>query len=690
TKIKAAKIRGVRSEGMLCSAKELALADDAAGLLVLDANASVGTPLREHLRLDDAVIDIDLTANRGDCFSVLGIAREVAARTGAGPLDEALDCVEPSIEATHDVALEDTAACPRFAGRVIATLSAGATTPDWLKERLRRSGLRPIHPVVDVTNYVMLEFGQPLHAYRLDKLAGPIRVRFAARSEKLTLLDGSELELDTDALVIADDSGAIGLAGIMGGLSTAVDAETTAIFLESAFFSPSAIQGRARRYGLHTDASVRFERGVDPSGQERAIERATALLGEIAGGQPGPIVVAEDPDAIPVRRPIALSPERIAAVLGTDIGNDLATELLQRLGMEVETVADGFVVTPPSYRFDIVIEEDLIEEIGRMVGYDAIPVTAGHGEVHLGTAPESQVTPERIADLLAARGFNEVVTYAFTEEHGQRAIAGDGPDVRLANPISQELNVMRRSLWPGLIRVARLNQSHQQLRGRYFEIGTVFAAEGTDVAETTRVAGLVIGARHPEHWEATSAESDYFDLKGDVEALLWLWRDAGRVSFVAAEHRALNPAKTAAIHYGDTRIGWIGALHPRLQNDYELKSTPVLFEFDLNAMPNAALPRAVEYSKYPTVRRDLAVIVDDAVPVAKLTKLVDETLGPALARRQVFDLYRGKGVDSGRKSVGIGLILQNASRTLTDDEADDMIHQVVRRLEHELGARIRN
>ena len=689
-KIKAARIRGVSSEGMLCSAKELALSEESAGLLLLDLDAAVGDDVRVHLKLDDQVIDIDLTPNRGDCFSVIGIAREIAARHGSEPLDESQDCIEPATDATYEVELADTAACPRFVGRVIAGIKADARSPDWLQERLRRSGLRPIHPIVDVTNYVMLELGQPLHAYRLDRLSGPIEVRFARSGESLTLLDETRLELDDDTLVIADQSGAIGLAGIMGGASTAVDAQTDAIFLESAFFAPKAIQGRARRHGLHTDASVRFERGVDPMGQERAVERATSILLEIAGGESGPIVVAEDESSLPQRNAVLLRESRIELLLGMEMPGDQVEQLLSRLGMELKVQADGWQVTPPSYRFDIAIEEDLIEELGRMIGYDNIPIIAGNSAVHLGRASESVVSDDELRDFLVARGYAETISFGFTDARTQTRITGSDSAVPLANPISQDLSVMRTSLWPGILRAARLNLSHQAPRYRLFEVGTVFQPDGDGVVESTSIAGLMTGSRQPAHWEGASPDTDFFDLKGDVEAMLSHWRGNEKFSLRLESHAALNPSRSTAIYQQEKRIGWLGELHPALQADLDLKQSIVLFELELTSINESTLPKFASFSKFPSSRRDLAVVVDESVSVADLTKHVVEVLGDSLQRYEIFDLYRGKGVDVGRKSVGIGLILQDASRTLNDEETDDMIQQVVRRLEQELEARIRN
>lgn len=687
--IRAAKIRGVRSEGMLCSARELGLAEESSGLLELDGRAVAGTDLREHLALDDFVLDVDLTPNRGDCFSVLGIAREIAARRGLEPLEESIDCIEPDHEQSFPVELADTRACPRFAARVISGLATGTRSPDWLRERLRRAGLRPIHPVVDVTNYVMLEYGQPLHAYRLDRLQGAIEVRMAQAGESLTLLNAAECKLDADTLVIADQSGPIGLAGIMGGTSTAVDGETVAILLESAYFAPKAIQGRARRYGLHTDASVRFERGVDPGGQERAIERASALLREIAGGQVGPLLLAEDPSHVPERLPIVLRSARIAARLGIELADEEIEQLLERLGLTVERNSGGWQVTPPSFRFDLAIEEDLIEEVGRLVGYDRIPVAPGRAEVRLGLAPESVVDQDRLEDLLVARGYSETIHFGFTSSVMQTMLTGKDPELRLRNPISQDLDVLRSSLWPGLLGTARLNFSHQASRCRLFELGTVFGADGGRVQESRLLAGLAAGARHPLHWDEAAAAIDFYDVKADLDALLAVWRRDAEFAYRRETHPALNPSRTAALYCDDRRIGWIGELHPRIETALEFRQKTVLFELDLAALGMAHLARFQSFSRLPSVRRDLAVIVDEAVAAADLTKVVRDTLGPTLKQLEIFDLYRGKGVDSGRKSIGIGLILQDASRTLTDEETDDMINKVVRRLEHELGARIR-
>ncbi len=529
-KIGAAELRGVKSHGMLCSAKELTLVDDTNGLLLLDADAPVGAPIVDHLRLADASFEINVTANRGDCFSVLGIARELAARRGKAFAEPAPASASASIADRLPVELNAGASCPSFVGRVIRGLAAGAKTPLWMRERLRRAGLRPIQPIVDVTNYVMLELGQPLHAYDLRKLDKRIEVRFANPGEALTLLDGRALVLGPDVLVIGDGRGAVGLAGIMGGQSTAVGDATTDVFLEAAFFAPSAIAGRARRYGMHTDASMRFERGVDPSGQRRGIERATALLLSICGGQPGPLTIAERAADVPRRPAVTLRRQRLDALLGLAVPEAQVSDLLTRLGMQVTARADGWQVTPPPVRFDITIEEDLVEEVGRMVGYDRIPATPALATERLGVATEHSVPAERLADVLVARGYSEAITYSFIDAELEALVNPGSEPIALANPLANDMAVLRRSLWPGLLYAARLNLNHQRPRLKLFEIGPQFAAEGAGVAQTTVLAGIAVGGRAPEHWDGASPEVDFFDVKGDVEALLQLTGRGDRVS----------------------------------------------------------------------------------------------------------------------------------------------------------------
>ena len=690
--ITAAELRGVRSNGMLCSARELELPDEVDGLLLLDADAPLGRPVAEHLKLDDAILEVNVTPNRGDCFSVLGIARELAARRGTALMRPE---PKPAAAATNElfpVALLAGEHCPRFVGRVLR-IRPGTRSPFWLRERLRRAGLRAIHPVVDVTNYVMLELGQPLHAYDLTKLSGRLEARFARAGESVVLLDGRKVDLSDDVLVIADARGPVGLAGVMGGQSTAVSDSTETIFLESAFFSPQALAGRARRFGLHTDASLRFERGVDPTGQARAMERASELLVAICGAQCGPTNVTDRPADMPTRSAVRLRRQRAAALLGIAVPDRRIEQIFERLEMRVEREADGWRVTPPPFRFDIAIEEDLIEEIGRMIGYGEIPSTPGAPTAVLGLATETRVSPERIADLLAARGYAEVVTYSFVDPELDAAVAPGAKPAALANPIASDMAVLRSSLWPGLIAAARANLSHQRARFKLFEIGQQFEAVGEGVRETAVVAGLAVGKRSPEHWDGQAPNVDFFDVKGDLEALLQSTGRSNDFRFLPAAHPALSPGRTASILLDDAIVGWLGALHPNLQKRIDrpqhASGAAIAFALQIEPVFAARVPAFRSYSKFPSIRRDLAVVVDEQTPVATITKLANEAAGPWLQHVVVFDVYRGGGVDSSRKSIGLGLILQDVSRTLTDADADQTMQNVMARLERELGARIR-
>ncbi|HEX6998795.1 MAG TPA: phenylalanine--tRNA ligase subunit beta [Gammaproteobacteria bacterium] len=691
--IGAAEIRGVTSAGMLCSAKELELSDDGAGLLVLGDDAPPGEPLARYLGLDDTVLDVNITPNRGDCFSVLGIAREVAALLNLPPpasrRGAAGDRLVEPLDARFPVTLGAGPACPRFAGRVVHLERRVARSPMWLRERLRRAGVRAIHPVVDVTNYVMLELGQPLHAYDLTKLAGGIDVRFARAGERLVLLDGRDVSLEPDMLVIADGSGPVGLAGIMGGASTAVEAETSQIFLESAFFAPSAIAGRARRLGLHTEASLRFERGVDPEGQAPAIERATELLAAICGARVGPLVVTERTADLPRREPVTLRRQRLTALLGMPLEDGEVEEALRRLQMRVTPRDEGWLVVPPSFRFDVAIEEDLVEEVGRVVGYDRIPQTPALVEEAPASAGESRVALDRQIDLLAARGYHEVITYGFVDPELDALVTPESPQVEVANPISADLAVMRQSLWPGLLLAARQNLHRQQTRLKLMEAGTVFALRGERVHERQAIAGVAAGERRAEHWDGAAEEVDFYDVKGDVEALLALTGRAEEFRFEPAQHPALTPGRTARITAGGETAGWLGVLHPQIQKRLDLRRPAVLFTLDLDAAGAARKPASRPYSRFPFVRRDLAVVVDEQVPAERLVQIALDAGGRLVQRVVVFDVYRGPGVDSGRKSVALGLILQDAYRTLTDADADDTVRSVTQRLARELGARIR-
>jgi len=689
-KLKRAKLRGVESAGMLCSIAELGLGEESDGIMELPADAAPGTSLGELLGLPDTVIDIDLTPNRGDCFSVLGVAREVATFTAATLTDPAVAPVAAGTDDEHPVRVQAPDRCPRFIGRVVRGIDAGARTPLWMQERLRRSGVRAIHPVVDVTNYVLLEYGQPLHGYDLGLLQGAIQVRAGEPGESLELLDGRTVEVDDDVLTIADDRGPIGLAGIMGGASTAVSEATVDVLLEGAFFAPEALAGRARRFGLHTDASMRFERGVDPAGQRRAIERATALLVAIAGGTPGPVTEVVDEEHLPERPAVVLRRERLARVLGVALDDDEVRGILERLGNAVTVTGEGWRVTPPTFRFDIGIEEDLIEEVARVHGYDEIPEIRTRGALGLPSVTETAVDRGRVRSAMVDRGYHEALTYSFVDPRRQAEIMGEAGALALANPISSELSVMRSSLLPGLLEALARNLSRQRERVRLFEIGACFAGEEGAVVETSRLAAVACGPVLPEQWSAGERAADFYDMKSDLEAAVALTGGADRLRTERAGHPAMHPGQCAAVLRDGERLGHIGRLHPGLAARLDLPDSVVLFELDFAAAFAANVPVSAPISRFPSVRRDIAVLVAEAVAVGDLTDALAGIGDGSLREVRVFDVYRGKGIEEGLKSVALGLILQETSRTLTDDEADGAVRSAVQILEREFGAKLRD
>jgi phenylalanyl-tRNA synthetase beta chain len=687
--IRRASLRGVESAGMLCSGRELGLSDEHEGILELPAELETGMALREALGLEDVILTLNLTPNRGDVQSVLGVAREIAALADRELAPPRMSPVPARGKTVFPVRLAAPADCPRFAGRVIEGIDPDARTPGWIRERLRRAGLRPISPVVDVTNFVMLELGQPLHAYDLRRLVSGIEVRHARADERLTLLDGREIVLEADLLVIADRSGPIGLAGIMGGEKSGIESGTTAIFLEAAFFTPGAVAGRARRYRLSTDASQRFERGVDPCGQERAIERATQLLTAIAGGTPGPTVVTEAEPGQRSRQSVPLRPAQAARLLGVEIPRSEIEAILRRLGMQVVKAGDALGVVPPSHRFDISIEQDLIEEIGRIYGYDRIPGSDARMPQRAQPATEQAVTRERLRLLLVDRGYQEAITYGFADARLQRLLFPDERALTLTNPISAELGEMRVSLWPGLIEACRFNLRRQQNRIRLFEIGTRFEFEATRLIESQSIAGIVTGPVLPEQWGAENRDADFYDVKSDVESLFALTGRSSAISYVAATHASLHPGRSARILDGRTPVGWMGQLQPELARKLELRDAPWLFEIAIEPSFFSEVPVFKEISRFPAIRRDLAVVVDESVTLDAVRESVNLAAKGLLRELHVFDVYRGKGVEPGRKSVALGLILQETSRTLTDGEVDALIAAVIERVKSDLKAGIR-
>jgi len=691
--IRKAKLRGVESAGMLCSAAELGIEEadadaPAPGLLDLDPGLVPGTPVAEALALDDQILDLKITPNRADCFSVLGVARDLAATTNVEFRGLDVPAVVPTDETVFAASIDNPADCPVLALRCVRGLRTGMRSPLWLRERLRRSGIRPIHPVVDVTNLVMVETGQPLHAYDLGRLASPLVVRRAHAAEELQLLTGPVVALDEGCLVIADADGAVGIAGIMGGKRTAVSAGTTDILLESAHFTPTVIAGRARRLGLQTDAATRFERGVDPSAQVRALERATMLLQAIVGGAAGPCQAIGP--GVPPRAAVTLRRDRLERVLGHRIPDDDVGGILDRLQLANARTDDGWLATPPAFRFDIDAEIDLIEEVARVHGYDRIPARAGHQPTRLGSAPGNTADLGEVRSVLVQRGYQEAMTYSFVAGEIDGLLAGGGAGVALQNPLSAELGMLRRSLWPGLLQALQHNLARQQQRIRLFESGIRFKPGATGLDEESVVAGLVAGSVDPEQWGEPARRVDFFDLRADVEAVLATVAPALPCIWQAARHPALHPGQCAELLRDGRHLGWVGALHPTLVQHFDLDHAPLLFELDSVSLLKTRPGRYTGLSRFPTVRRDIAVVVADDTPVGRLSEAAREAGGARLVDVVVFDIFSGRHVEAGQKSVALGLILQETSRTLTDADADEIVGGVVQRLARDFNARIRD
>ena len=686
--VRKTKIRGVESSGMLCSQRELGLGDDHSGLWSLPPGTAVGAAISRLLELPDQVLELDLTPNRGDCQSVIGVAREVATLNQLTFAVQAPSPIAAVTGETFAVELAAGDACPVYVGRVIRGISSTARTPLWMCERLRRSGVRPLHPVVDVTNYVMLELGQPMHGFDLARLSGGIVVRWAEQGEKLTLLDGREISLDDSSLVIADHDRAHALGGVMGGESSAVSTETVDVFLESAFFAPQVIAGKARSFGLHTDASHRFERGVDPAIQAQAMERATGLLIEIVGGKPGPLIEMRLEHGVEASA-VTLRSARIKRVLGIEIAPERVEAILRGLGMKVEGTDTGWAVRPPSFRFDISIEEDLIEEIARIHGYDQIPEDAALAPVCLPSITETRLAAERAAQILVDRGFHEVVTYSFIDAESQSRFEPDVTPAVLANPLSEDLAHMRVSLWPGLVKVAKDNASRQQDRVRIFESGVKFVTQENELKEINVVSGLLLGNVEPEQWGASPRPADFFDIKSDISAIIRQTGRYGALEYLKSSHPALHPGRCARVVVDGEATGWLGQLHPALASRYGLDGEVYVFELEADKALAANVPASAPISRYPAVRRDIAVVVDEALQVADIVATARDEAGALAKSVFVFDIYRGSAIDSGRKSVALGLILQESSRTLTDEDADKTVSAVVARLERNYNAKIR-
>lgn len=697
TRIRAASLRGVESAGMLCSARELGLSDASEGILELPEDAPIGIDLRRYLQLDELVLDVNVTPNRGDAMSILGLAREIAALAGT-TLKQPLPALTPaaatsSARAPLAITLEPQGGAARMAGCILRAADNTRPTPLWMRERLRRCGLRSISPVVDVTNYVMLELGQPIHAYDLAKLDGGLTARRARLRERLNLLDGRELRLDETTLVIADERKAVGLAGIMGGADTAIEHGSRDIALEVGWFKPAAVAATARRLSISTDASQRFERGVDWAGQERALERARQLISEITGAAAEPPALAQLVHDLPLATEVALRAKQLERLLGCVVPAEQVEDRLRKLGMRVQRQASAWRVKPPSWRFDIAIEADLIEEIGRLGGLDAIPTT----DALLPMAPralDSNVVPEEVVmRTLAARGYHEAVTYAFVDPALQARLFPEQPAVELANPLASDRAVMRVSLWPGLIAAARENLRRQADRVRLFEIGVRFLPVPDGAAPRYReqklLGGIALGTRLPEQWGEKSRPVDFYDVKADVLNALRLRAGGGTLRFEAARTPCLHPGRSARVLSDEQELGVVGELHPALVRALELNAPPILFELDYIGSFHGKAPRFCEISRFPQIRRDLSLTLPEAVTFASVAERVTVAAPSLLKELRLFDVYQGEGVDSGRKSIAIGLILQDLSRTLTDEDADRVVTAVLRELQTTLDAKLR-
>ncbi|MGI9289504.1 MAG: phenylalanine--tRNA ligase subunit beta [Pseudomonadales bacterium] len=688
--IKTAKLRDVESQGMLCAQAELELGEASDGLWELPQDAALGQPLADYFDLPDNVFDIDLTPNRSDCLGLAGVAREVGVLNKLSVSHPAIAPVAAKIDDTFPVSLQAAAECPRYVGRVIRNVDLSRAAPLWLQERLRRAGMRSIDAAVDVTNYVMLELGQPMHAFDLDQLDQGIVVRKAKNKEELTLLDEQSLTLDENCLLIADHSKPLALAGIMGGADSGVSTTTQHLFLEAAFFSPTPIAGRARAYGLHTDASHRFERGVDWQLQHLAMERATQLLLDIVGGEAGPLSEAASEEHLPSAKPITLRRSRIGKILGFELDDAEVEDILQRLGSTVEVTPDGWCVVAPSFRFDLAIEADLLEELARIYGYNNLPSRNLLVPQKFRRSAESLLPSASVKRQLLGRGYQEAVTYSFIDPVMQAQFDPAVKPVVLANPISSEMSVMRTSLLPGLVQALAYNVARQQQRVRLFETGQRFIKSNEDLLQDKMLAGVACGERWDKEWANEKAELDFFDVKGDVESLLSLTGRRQDYRFEAAEHPALHPGQTAALHLNGKEVGIMGALHPRLVSENDLSAEIYLFEISLQALLQGILPSYGKISKFPEVQRDLAILIDKDVESSVISGDVREIAGEQLTDMTIFDVYDGQGIAEGKKSLGLGLTLQDHSRTLTEQEVSKCLDKVVASLEQKFGATLRN
>ena len=691
-KIKSAKLRGEPSEGMLCSYSELGITDDHNGIIELPDNAPLGKDIREYLNLNDVMIDISVTPNRADCFGIVGVARDISAVNNIPMKEFKIANVLATISDTLSIQIDVPKAAPRYLGRVIKNININAATPLWMKEKLRRGGIRSVDAVVDITNYVLLELGHPMHAFDLDQIEKGIIVRYAHQDEEMTLLNGNEVKLNDNTLVIADHKKVLAIAGIMGGEKSSVTQSTKDIFLEAAFFAPLAITGKAREYGLHTEASHRYERGVDPALQFVAMERATQLLVDICGGVVGPVIEVTNQNELPSQATIKLRRNKIDRIIGYTIETQKITDILVRLGCEVEYQDDTWIIKSPSWRFDLQIEEDLVEEVARIYGYNNIPNANMKIESVMQPKPESIISLRRIKDLLIDRGYQEAVTYSFVDPKVQHILHPNEPAITLPNPISSEMSVMRLSLWSGLLDAVLYNQNRQQSRLRLFETGLRFIPHEKcefGVRQEFMLSGIITGNLYEDHWQLPKKSVDFYDLKGDLEAIFSLLGCDEQVQFNRSELSALHPGQSAVINLNDEVIGYFGILHPEIEKKLSLNSKTLVFEINLAKINFKKVPVAQDLSKYPSNKRDIAIIVSNTIPAAEIISVCKQAGGEQLVKVNLFDVYQGDNIKEDQKSLAISLILQDKSRTLEEEDITNIVSKCVTALQNRFKALLR-
>ncbi|AKG71210.1 TPA: phenylalanine--tRNA ligase subunit beta [Serratia fonticola] len=692
-KIKAAKLRGEPSEGMLCSFSELAISDDHDGIIELPQDAPIGTDIRDYLQLNDSAIEISVTPNRADCLGIIGVARDVAVLNQLPLTEPDMSPVAATISDTLPIRVEAPQACPRYLGRVVKGINVKAPSPLWMREKLRRAGIRSIDAVVDVTNYVLMELGQPMHAFDLNRIEGGIVVRMAREGETLRLLDGNEAKLKADTLVIADQQKALAMGGIFGGEHSGVNDETQDVLLECAFFSPLSITGRARRHGLHTDASHRYERGVDPALQHKAMERATRLLIDICGGQAGPIIDVSDESTLPKRATIALRREKLDRLIGHVVPSEQVSDILRRLGCQVTEQGDNWLAVAPSWRFDMEIEEDLVEEVARVYGYNNIPDVPVRADLVMTKHRESDLTLKRVKTMLVDHGYQEAITYSFVDPKVQALLHPGEEALILPSPISVEMSAMRLSLWTGLLSAVVYNQNRQQTRVRLFESGLRFVpdtAANLGIRQDVMLAGVIAGHTHDEHWDLARKPVDFYDLKGDLESVLELTGKLSEIQFKAESNPALHPGQSAAIYLHGERVGFIGVVHPELERKLDLNGRTVVFELEWNKLASRAVPQAREVSRFPANRRDIAVVVAENVAAEDILAECKKVGANQVVGVNLFDVYRGKGVAEGYKSLAISLVLQDTARTLEEEEIAATVAKCVEALKQRFQASLRD